>query len=278
MRIVVLLLLSACSSSSDHNLPTYGWAQGTSTSGPNGSTPPDFIGAIATPGDSITWGPEICPSTGPSAGLSARGEPCQPGTQFSNGGWRRKFQELAAADHIGVEMVGTIDAGPDSMAQRATDGHSGAVLGGFNPDGGDPYMGTGRFEIDTIVDKILTDFRPTLWLQMLGINEVAHESEADFADRCLIEIRHVLDVQPNILVGILLPIVPPDEPMRTNTMTLRAALTDGFQGFDRRVAIIDAGGAVDGTTQLYDNRHPTMAASDAMGEVIYQAVKPLASH
>lgn len=267
---------SGCSSGSSGGLPagnTYGWNPGTTAYQPQGNIEIPWLGPIATFANSLGWGPEFCPPSG----VTSWGGSCTPGAEYSNGSYRKHLYELAEKDGIHLEMVGTLDAGPEDMPQRATDSHSGAVVGCYNPDMGDPYGGS-RFELCSIVDEVMTSYHPSLVLWgPVCTNEVLHGTSSDVDTRSAEAITHILETDDKVLVAVMLdpPVTGADEP---GMQICRASLLATFTGMSSRVAIIDMAVGLDPTDPVagtFDGVHWLYPGSVKMAENIWPFLKPL---
>jgi lysophospholipase L1-like esterase len=175
------------------------------------------------------------------------------------GGYRIELEDELSASGIGFDLVGSLQNGPPSLADRDHEGHSGWKID----------------EIDASVGGWIATYQPDVVLLLIGTNDILRDYQvASAPDRlsALVGRIHTLRPTSRILLSTIPPLADATENAEVaayNAAISQIARTEVASG--RLLWFVDGGGAL-AVADLADGIHPNAAGYDKLADKWYAAL------
>jgi hypothetical protein len=191
------------------------------------------------------------------------------------GGWREPFFHLALTHDASIDLVGSVEYGPETVDGVAFPDNC-ECHGGFTIDDGG-----GRWGISGLTPISITTWKPHIIPLMIGTNDVDIELDLDNAPTRLGNLLDsVAETDPNVLLVVSTIIPTTDDAENVRVQAYNAAIPDLVQSradAGQRIIMVDMYAAFTEnpnykTEYMYDKLHPKEAGYAKMAEVWYDAI------
>ena len=194
---------------------------------------------------------EVMPEVDPALRILPLGDSLTDGFTVP-GGYRTALAADLDAAGVMYDFVGSLQSGPDELADQDEEGH-----GGWRID-----------QIAAIAVDAVTTYDPDVVLLMIGTNDIVQGYDLDHpSDRLADLIDEITDANPDVILYV--STIPPladvsdDAEVEAYNGTIPATVA-AARAADRDVRFVDAGALID-ADQLSDGVHPVADAYASIG-------------